>query len=731
MAVEKPWTNAKEREQYICDFVARMVDMSERETQPDRKRWLANSLFFQGEQTFSADRTANVWMSRPMLPEYQAICRRIAAVVQDLIFEDPEFFDFDVDVDRGGTEELARILKNITTYFLKDIDFENNTYPYALVGAIYGIAIAKLTVEAKLEYVPEVIVREIEAQQIADRKKIEGKVEEDVDYDVPDDPELVDGRIKTALTRIFGGTGPAKVREIAPKKRYRLGLRFDHPNPVNWFFDPNVAELNKSPYFIERHFVHFFDIAGKFASGEFDKAKREDVKSSMPFTTGGSGTGGINSSYEEQKINIQGQYDTKDSMPVIELLEYHGDLYDKVGDIVEENVVFFVANRKVLVKDRKNPYYTQKKPYYIARFSPIPFKGVGAGAADNAKELNELINELFGSWLDLMRLAIYQPMAVDTSKLANPGELEKYVVPGALYDTNGAAAGEVFSPIPVNLNAGPGLFQTIESLKLSGDKGAGVDVSSSNPASRARISASEVESNIGRATQSVMALGRELDANYIIPTIERIVDYVLQFAFELDVLADLRDAGVISESEYQLIANIPKIARFNELRRNYKIKVKGFRARLENQEFLKKINEAIAVLSRVPPDVASKIQWPELLKQYFKAFGFDTEKLLAQVTPQDKAREENNLLENDQAIMIGEQDDDAGELPVHYESLMRKPTQAGASHVIAHIQRAAQMGGNVPPPPPQVAQMLGMGQPGQPGQPGEQPQQDSEQGPMQ
>ena len=717
----KPWNTSAEREDYICNFVKRMIDSSESATMLDRQRWLANYQFFLGEPEINADRAQNTWMSQPYLPEYISLIRRIASVIQDLIFEDDSFFELDTDTERGGKEELTRVLRSIVEYvFTKDIKLANKTYEYCLDGGLYGIAVAKFGVSPKIEYTPETVIEAIEDQELTDQKSIPKDVENVDFYAIPTSPDLMEGQMNTVFSKLFGSATKPQRRTLKPMKRIRMGNELALVNPLQFFFDPNVSNVNDSSWCAERGFCYFYDLQPKFETGEFKKQKKDEVLSTQPYH--GGTMSGVASSYDEYKIKVQRQFSELDKgLPINEVIEYWGDLYDlTTGEILEENKVFVVVNDKVLVKDKVNPYFSQKSPYYCSVFSPIPHKAVGAGVGDCEKQLNELVNELMAMWIDELRLAIYQPMAFDSTKLSNDTEVDRYVTPGALYDTAGAKPQEVFSPIPVNLNVGPPLFQTLEMLKMSGEKGASVDTSSSNPASRSRISATEVQSNLNRSTQSVLTLGRQLDDYFIIPTVERLIDSILQFGFEIDVLKDFRDMGVISESEFQMVSQIPKIERYNELRRNYKIKIKGFRSRLENQEFLKKLNEAIMVISKLPPDQVAKIQWGELLKRYLAAFGFDVDKLIAQATPQDKAREENAILSNKQTVSVGPTDDDAAELPVHYEFIMQSgPSPQSMSHIVQHIQRASAQGKQFPPPPPPIAKELGMTGPGQaPGQGG-------------
>lgn len=705
--LKEEWSSASEedREKYICSFVERMVDRCELEMKPDRDRWMLAGDVFAGKQPASADRAAHPWMSTPFLHEMSASCRRMAAGLQNLIFERKDFFGLEYVNERD--EEFRRVIEKITRHYIESINFENSTYEFLLIGGVYGIACRKLVAVPSLEWEPEVVVTQLDKQEREERSKLKKDVVGAAKFELPADPSEMEGRIVTALDELLGEAGPKFKRELKPTRRLKVKFALSFPNLFNLFFDPDARNINESAYFIERHFPKYYELLPLAQSGVISEAKLKTLKN-QPYNSVAATGANFLSSDTGQKLGQRDQFENPStSLPVLEVLEYFGPLLDKAGDIIEENRHFLVGNRKVLLKSRQNGYFSQKAPYHFAVFSKIPFKPVGQGVADNAIEHNLLINDLFGLWLDMMKLAVYSPKTFDSGKLNDPRQVEGYLKPGQLIDVMGDGGEQIFKDIPVNVNGvGGPLFQTIEALRLSGEKGSGVDTNSANPASRARISAAEIQSNAGRASESFLALAREVDANYIIPTITTLFEYALQFGFEDDVLSDLVADGILTQSEFELIKQIPRVARYNEIKRGCRIKIKGFRERLERDEFLAKTNELLSIITRIPPNVVN-VKWQAILKQLLETLNFDTDEILPQNTPQDKAREENALLtrEGNQQISIGELDDHVAELPVHYEAALSAPAPGLLQHIMGHIQAS---GGNFPPPPPQLAQMLGL-----------------------
>lgn len=689
-----------EKRRFICDFVRSRVSASEMGTRPYRDRWKKAENMFAGLQDWGAERVNNDWMSRPFFHEFSATVRNVASAAQDLIFQRPDFFTL-VPTEEGDLR-LSKIFEKILRYYFSQINLENATEEYLLIGGIYGIATSKFTVKNKVQWSGEAVIEEITKQEEKARKKLPKDIEQS--EVMTSDEDLAEEKLEEALAALVGGGG-YKPPELKPKKRLTLGFELEFVNPFNHFFEPDVSDINRSAWRADRYFKKLYMLDSLFADGTLDKKQRSKLKG---YSYKGGDFGGIMGNYEGQKLFQREQFMSPEDMPddIVKIEEWWGPIWDEDGETIYENYRAIVANDKVLLAEGTNPYFSQEVPHNTAVFSRRPFVPVGQGVADNGIQQNEMINDFFGLWLDLLRLIVYRPMTYESSKLVNPNQIEGYIKPGELIDVMGAKPGDIFGQIPSEVSqVGPWLFQTIEALRLSADKGSGVMTQTANPASRARITAAEVNSNIGRASESMLTLGRELDANYLIPLCKKLLGYALQFGFELDALNELETVGAITPEEKELVAGIPKIERYNEIRRNYKVKIAGFRERIEKDQWIGKMNEALAVLGP-NPEMAKHINWKELLQQYFGKLDFDTDSLIYQNTPHDKAMEENGALANNQMVACGEQDDDAAELPAHYQRAIVEPTEAMIAHIGEHINRVLANGGQPPPPPKELEQFF-------------------------
>lgn len=697
----------------IVKFVTTMQRESERETGPDRQRFELANKMFKGEQPWSSDRENSQWMAQPFVHEFSTIVRRCAAAAQDLVFQRPDFFSLVPlnERDMGGGE-LARISQKAVNYYLKEARFENLFYEYCLCGGINGVGIFKVTPKLEKKYKAEYVVAKIQEQQEDSREQVRG-IEPPALPDLSDSPELTEAELKKAADDIFGKTGSQRPT-LTPTEYLEFCVAIDLTNPPNWFWEPDCNDLQKTPYAGEKFYKRFYELVPLFEAGVLDKTKKDELKN----TVGRRDTAGSAqiTTYEGQKSEQRDQIDAKNPYaPVVELVEYFGPWMDPTGDIVSENGElqthrhFIVGNGKVLLKDERIETYDQKSPYVVSVFSKSPFKAIGQGIADGAIDQNILINQILGLMIDMLMLGIYGAKVANMDAIVDETQLEKGIQPGAIIEAYGRSADEVFSdiPFPIN-NLAPQVFQLIQYLTLTGEKGSGVDTQSTNPASRARISATEIQSNLERTSQSVLALGRELDANCIEPLVHKIFGLVLQYGLSRDNIELLAQKGVITEDERELILGISEIERFNEIQKKYRVQVKGFRERLERSDFLEKLNNMLASLAQMSPIMPQgtlNLDWRELIKQVVEAYGLDSDKLIPQNSPQDKAREENNLLANDQLISIGEQDMDAYELPVHYDQLLRLPNNSTLRHVIGHMIKMMNAGQQPPPPPPEIARI--------------------------
>jgi len=694
-----------EREQKIVDFVTSLWRQGEHDTQPDRERWATNLDLFAGK-TPPSDRQE--WQSQPFLHILAPLVRRAADASSDIIFDKEDFIEFESwdDKDQGAVK-LAQVFSKVLKHYNDRAKIQSLFYDFLVALGTCGLGILKVHPEQRVVWTADVILEKIGKQQKKFKKGLAGKVENDWETIPEDDADLtklLDEELENLL-----GTGQVQ-RKLGPKKKVELFITTRIVNPLNFVWSPDCDSVADSPYKIERHYSKLHDLDPYFKSGFFRKNKRHQIQMSSSQAVGANVGVNMNSSFEGQKINLRDQLNTPTAFSrTITLLEYYGDFWDEHGNILEENKHFIIAADKVLLRDSDIEDFDQGDPYIVVVASPRPFKAVGAGVADNAVDQQIITNDLFATFLDMFKLAIYPPRAYDSTAFQDADELEEDgLYPGQLIRAYKPAS-EAFTDITSSgANVAPILFQTLELMNLTAEKGAGIDTQSANPASRTRISAKEIQSNTSRSGQSQNSFARNIDENLLEPYARSICDIILQYGLELDNLKDLAQTAVITQEEFELLKNIPPIERYLEAKKKLKIKIRGFRERIERVQRLGNSADFLGMLTQFPPEAIQKMNFTTILKDVVDLFGFDGDSWIYQNTPADKAGEENMLLLNDQMVGIGEQDQHEAELPAHYAAVLKGPTQALLAHIQMHIQTVLEQGGQPPKMPPEVMEALGV-----------------------
>lgn len=703
--MQSPFKDKRQEESYIVKFVVETQRSYERQTNPDRVKWKTYEELFAGKQDWGPDSDREEWMARCFLHEFAPIIRNVATYIQNTILERSEEIVTLVPPDASG-KEMADILEVIIRYFLEEMGFYRGFYDWALCGGIYGFATWKLFVDNKICWKPEVVIERIKKLETKQKSKIK-KVEGTKPVIVPDSMEEIERGLAEASNRLFGPGGMTP--RFESKKYLELAFTLENVYPLNFFWSPEATDVNKAPVKIERIRKKLFELEPMFENGFLNEKKLDKLSK---FSTGTS-AGSVNP-IEAEAYRVRDQTQQKlEWFPDIEMLEYFGPLTYTNGRLIKENCHFIVANGKHLIRHSEIQTWSRRDPYFTTIFSRRPFKADGVGVADGMASLQTIINDLFSMYVDKLKLDIYAPLAVRTDQLADPTQLNAGITPGAIIETTEEPK-KIIAEFPkTSTDVSTPLYQTIEKLSLSGQKAASVNTMTSNPASRARITGTEINANQSEKQLSVNQIVTEVDLFCIQPVVEHTKALVLQYVFNPQVLEQLVKEGVITPSQQSFIMGMPPIERFYEANKNYKLDVKGFRIVLERNDYLMRVGEWMQRLPTLPPEALQMIDFRNVLVDITEAYGFKSDRWLRQLTPHDKAREENPFIVK-QMLQPAEDDDDFAELGVHYEALLQNgPVETIVYHINQHIQQSVRKGQNIPPPPPEVAQMLGLPDPKQ------------------
>lgn len=696
-----------QREAHVRDFLLATIRYSEHETMPVREKWRQNELLFVGKQWYQdqPDRDRETWKSKLFIHEYAPIIREGATAVINEIMSHPDFLS--AISEQGQASEYPDIVIKLMKYYLNNAGFVQSFFEWVLIGGIYGIATTKVTVTQDMVVRPEVLIQKIEAQQGKSASRT-GASNADKML-MPGSLDVMHRGLAAAIDSLE--TGKYSHPRVGANKRLEMGVEIRTVNPFEFFWHPDAKDINKSPYQMERMYLPFAVAEDMFEANVIDKSRRDELlqmAGPLPY-----GTYSSSGNYMAQKARQRNEISAPSSYwPTVELLEYFGPLLGTKGEVLEDNCHFILGNGRMLLKDETNGYWDQKPPYRTATFSRVPFNPCGQGIADNAVASQILLNDLCSLFVDALRRDIDPPMAVCVDSIVEPSQVEEGAAPGdyiKVYNNPNGGAKDVFVPFPRATNTGPEFFQTVEFLKLAGQKGAAVNTMTSNPSSRARISAQEVESNDQRRMESLGTLSLEIDVNGIEPLVDRLKNIVIQFGFTDDNLELLAARGILTDAEHEVVSQMTAVERFMEATKSFKLEVKGVRAAVARDQSQRRASEWIQQMLQMPPQVQGIIQWRNVIMDVTEFFGFDASKWVRQVNDVDKAGEENQFLEQDQGLALGQQENDAMHLPQHYEAVKRVgPLDSLVNHIHGHIQRLQMSGQPVPPPPDDVAPLLGM-----------------------
>jgi hypothetical protein len=691
---------------------------------------LAHSLF---AGKYSEDATSDDEDGRNdvSLHTFAKICRGAASTIQEILHQDPKFYDFSPP-DGEPLDEFGKAVEKLHRHRVDQLKLPAHTYKFVLAGAIAGLAVNKLRVVPRLEDTEEYLLSILDRETAAEKSGMSSEVER-TEVSVSDDlvnsifePGATD---ELSLSSLLSGGLEAKASKRSKKgtKRLKYDLAISLVNPANYFWDPLVTNIKESAWCAERYWVPMYKLDPLFKSG-FLKNKKELIdaigEGSRASTTSSQGE-----NFEYQNYLYQDQhYKPNEYCPLVEVIEYYGPLLKKgTGEVLKESQRVIIGNGKVILKSGDITDWKRRPPYFASIMSEVPFKAIGAGVADSGID-NELIaNRIMSLALDQLAFTVHGVSGIKVDDLEDPEQVEQGFHPGMIlkFRNSATAAKDAFFQIDHNPQNTFPILQMIEKLELAANASAGVDVTTANPSSRARISASEVQANTDRSSKSQYTLGRELDDTYLEETLIRVLDFVLQYDLENAALREAAEAGLLTEAEVALIEGIPKNERIREAKRKYRLSVKGFRERLQKNEFLSRLSEfmqQINFLIQTNPAVSQMIDYKYLLKAFSEAYGVNTDKMIVNSNPADRAREENTFLEEDRMVEVFQQDEHAAHLPQHYEQLFRNQNEATVTHVREHLMVAMQNQVNVPPPPPELVGFIFPEMQQQQEQPGGQPQ---------
>ncbi len=190
------------------------------------------------------------------------------------------------------------------------------------------------------------------------------------------------------------------------------GPKLQRVSPFDIVFNPTANSFRDSP-----KFTRYVKTVGElkkdledrpdlnYDKGAFDKAiqarrsisafKMEDVNKAEGFLVDGFGT-------------LQEYYQSG----LIEILEFEGDYYDEVNDVLYQNRIITIIDRSYVIRDVENPSWLGRDTKHHVGWRNRPDNLYGMGPLDNLVGLQYRVDHLENLKADALDLTIHPPVAV-------------------------------------------------------------------------------------------------------------------------------------------------------------------------------------------------------------------------------------------------------------------------------------------------------------------------------
>lgn len=232
---------------------------------------------------------------------------------------------------------------------------------------------------------------------------------------------------------------------------------FDGPNLVvkdllDCFPQPGQREIEEMRWFCELDYMDFDDIRAmseiRLGGGYFfdpDEVRR--------MQTEGEGSGEETQEYKTWRVQARTQVEEEArareryARPV-QLVTFWGKVPRELAPDGIVDRVITVANDRFLLRNRPNPFWSGKKPFFAYSPMPDPHYFFAVGKAEVARKLQILANRFTNQQLDALELYIDPVIMVNQN--ANLDTRNLFLRPGKFIELDGAP-GEMVMPLIPNL----------------------------------------------------------------------------------------------------------------------------------------------------------------------------------------------------------------------------------------------------------------------------------------
>lgn len=407
---------------------------------------------------------------------------------------------------------------------------------------------------------------------------------------------------------------------------------FDGPNwenvdPVDIWYDPNVRDLNESP-FVGHSWYEDYDILAEMAR---DPNSRFDASAIREL--GKTDGAPPQDEYEMFKARLEMSRNLVDyrtraheafEKPV-KIDEFWGLVPDELSIGGVRQVVITLANDKFILRARPNPFWFRKPPFFELTFMRDPSSSRGIGKIEVVAPLAAAVNRLVSQRMDVNDLFVYPMFAASTTAELDVKD-NLYARPGRVFRVNGNV-NESFVPIIPNMTGVANNLQEVEMLSKYIQQGTGMIEDVSMGISGNRTTAREF---MGRAELAATRSGLETvicEQSFLVPLANRFRELNRQFLSVPKAIQMIGVAAVVDPITGLPMPQEEAVINTQDINADYKARARGSMLTLNKSMKQQNMLAALQAIQANPLGI-QMVNWANFFREFFQIFDLDPDKLL-------------------------------------------------------------------------------------------------------
>lgn len=664
----------EQKESKVCKAINTLIDNAESQTVLIKNRWRENyDMFVYGTQNEEKEE----WQTNFSVNKLQTSVRAAQGRLVNILVNTPDWYEL---APRSSNNKDAEVLvpafTKVLDYYLSSSKFKRHAGTFFL-NALISSGTMHVGWKQRLIQNPEYVLEKSEEERRRTQQRLASKVVNPQVEDEALDGEGLEQKLLEAIDEFTAEAQGKDVKEESTKPYVQVGcLDIMDVNHEKIFWDPNVMYMEDSMWRAFKYEVNKYELNYYAKMGFFSKAAVKRVGSQKD----------IYARKASERLRYKNTLPSaKTASDTVELTVYYGPLIIN-DEIVEDRYYAVIANNDIILKEGSYPYWEppgHHTPLITAAVRQVPYRATGAGIGDNAVALQKLYDSNWQLVCDTFRFGIAGLNVVNYQNLVDKSQLAEGIYPGMTLEVRGEPD-KNFKHIELTNHVENQSSPVQSMLERAIDNLTGINelmTGGTNPYSR--TAAAETNARLDAGQQSVNTIALDLEQNFIIPALEKILARVLQFGVpDINNNPELR--MLLNEEELNEIAQLNSANRLQILNQWYTFKVKGFSSGMDKNLAAQRDNELLQIINSGGP-LSMLINLPEYMKQYFKNREIkDPERLLIiGNSPLEQIMAENKSLLSGHAVLPAQQDDHEFHLKMQM-ALAQSPM--ATPELIQHVQ---------------------------------------------